>query len=168
MRSTRFKHMKSRLIKFTEAVAAALLIALFLTFLLQIFSRYILVQPFGWTVELCLTLWIWIVFWGNAFIVRHDQHVSFDMLYFAVRPGFRRLFALISAAAVAIAMAVSLYPTWDYIDFMKIQKSASLGIPLRTVFSVYLIFTLATAIAYAWRFFRLARHENPDREADRS
>ncbi|MBT4161628.1 MAG: TRAP transporter small permease [Gammaproteobacteria bacterium] len=159
--------MMSRLVKFTEAVAAALLLALFLSFLLQIFSRYILLQPFGWTVELCLTLWIWIVFWGNAFVVRHDQHVRFDMLYRAVQPRTRRLFALVSAAAIATAMAVSLYPTWDYVDFMKIQKSASLRIPLSTIFSVYIIFMAATALTYAWRFYQLLRHENPDAADDR-
>ena len=59
-----------------EGVVAAMLAAMFLTFVLQIFSRYIMNQPIGWTLEVCLTLWLWLVFWGCAFVVRHDEHVA--------------------------------------------------------------------------------------------
>ena len=121
-----------------------------------------MVEPFGWTLELCLTLWLWMVFWGNAFVVRHDEHVTFDVFYHAVKPQTRKVFALISAAAIAIGLAVSLYPTWDYIDFMKIKKSATLRIPLRTVFSIYAVFLIATALAYAYRFFKIARNGAPE------
>jgi C4-dicarboxylate transporter DctQ subunit len=122
-----------RTVTVAEGVAAAMLGAMFLTFLLQIFSRYIMVQPFGWMLELCLVLWIWIVFFGCAFVVRDRDHVSFDILYLAVPKGPRKVLALISAAAVAIGMGWSLLPTWDWIDFLKIKKSATLGVPLRTI-----------------------------------
>ena len=67
----------------TEFIAAALLAAMFLTFLIQIFSRYVMLTPFGWTLELCLILWVWIVFFGNAFIVTERDHVTFDIFYLA-------------------------------------------------------------------------------------
>lgn len=151
---------KSRWSRFTEGVSAALLAALFLTFLLQIFSRYVLAQPFSWTLELCLTLWIWVVFWGNAFTVRHRDHVVFDMLYLAVRPRTRRVFSLVGAAAIVIGLLVSLYPTWDYIDFMQIKKSATLRIPMRAIFSIYLVFIVAVAITYSVRIVRILRDES--------
>ena len=43
-------------------LTASMLAVLFFTFLFQIFSRYVLRSPFGWTLELCLILWLWIVF----------------------------------------------------------------------------------------------------------
>ncbi len=140
-----------------EGVAAAMLAAMFFTFVVQIFSRYLFAEPFGWTLELCLTLWIWIVFWGNAFILRDSDHVTFDILYLAVPPGPRRVLALVSAAAIVVGFAISFWPTWDYIDFLKIKKSATLKIPMRTVFSVYAIFIVAVALRYAWRFVKVAR-----------
>lgn len=153
-----------KLHKFAEAITAAMLAALFLTFLLQIFSRYVLAEPFGWTVELCLSLWIWIVFWGNAFTVKHEDHVTFDMLYLHVRPGTQRVFALISAAAIAVGMAVSLLPTWDYIDFMQIKKSATLQIPMRTIFSIYAVFVIAIGVSYTLRFIQVLKHGLPHKE----
>lgn len=145
-----------------EAVAAAMLAAMFLTFILQIFSRYVMADPFGWTLELNLTLWIWIVFFGAATIVRDRDHVTFDILYLAMPKGGRRVLALISAAAIAVGLAWSLLPTWDYIDFLKIKKSATLRIPMRTVFSVYAFFLVVVAIRYAWVFAQVLRHGAPD------
>lgn len=144
-----------------ENVAAAMLAAMFATFILQIFSRYVLGSPFGWTLELCLTLWIWIVFWGNAFIVRDMDHVTFDLVYFGVSARIRRLLALVAAAAIAVGFAVALLPTWDYIDFLKIKKSATLKVPLRTIFSIYAVFMVAIILRYAFRFVSVWRHGAP-------
>lgn len=144
-----------------ENVAAALLAAMFLTFLLQIFARYVLSEPFGWTLELCLTLWVWIVFWGAAFVVRERDHVTFDLFYLMMPSKVQRVFAMLSAAAIVVGFSVSLLPTWDYIDFLKIKKSATLKIPLRTVFSIYALFIVAVIVAYALRFVRVFRHGAP-------
>ena len=156
------KMLKRGLLKGAEGVVAATLAAMFLTFVLQIFSRYVMNEPFGWTLEVCLTLWVWLVFWGCAFVVRHDEHVKFDVLYNAVRPRTRRIFALLGSAAIVIGLAATFYPTWDWIDFLKIKKSAILRIPMRTVFSIYAIFLITAVLVYAWRFVRIVRHGVPD------
>ena len=146
----------------TEFVAAAMLAAMFLTFLLQIFSRYILQTPFGWTLEFCLTMWIWIVFFGNAFVVRERDHVTFDIFYLAGSRRVRQTFALVSAAAIVIGMVWAFLPTLDWINWLKIKKSATLKIPLRTVYSVYGLFMLAIILRYAWRFVGILRKGPPD------
>lgn len=150
------------LLKIAEGMAAGMLAAMFFTFLLQIFSRYVMNQSFGWTLELCLTFWLWLIFWGCAFIVRYDDHVTFDVVYYAVRPGTRRVLALIGSAAIVIGLGVSLYPTWDWIDFMKIRKSAILKIPMNLVFSIYAIFLVVTILVFAWRFVRILRRGIPE------
>ena len=66
-----------------EDVAVALLTAMFLSFILQIVSRYVVRQPLGWTLEACLLAWVWLVFWGAAFLVRDRDHVRFDIFYSA-------------------------------------------------------------------------------------
>jgi C4-dicarboxylate transporter DctQ subunit len=146
----------------TEFFAAAMLATMFLTFLLQIFSRYVLQTPFGWTLELCLTLWIWIVFFGNAFIVRERDHVTFDIFYLAAPRRVRQILALISAGAIIVGMAWAFLPTLDWIDWLKIKKSATLKIPLRTVYSIYGVFMLVIILKYGWRFIEVIRKGPPD------
>ncbi|MFB1017711.1 MAG: TRAP transporter small permease subunit, partial [Burkholderiaceae bacterium] len=80
-----------------DDVAVLMLSALFLTFVVQITARYVFNYPLGWTLELCLILWLWTVFWGSSFCLRHDEHVRFDMIYLIVSSGTRRKLAAISA-----------------------------------------------------------------------
>ena len=94
------KRLAAILARLTEGMAALMMAAMFATFLIQIAVRYIAgsewfiarlghlvdAASFGWTLEFCLVMWVWIVFWGNAFVVRERDHVSFDILYLWVRP----------------------------------------------------------------------------------
>ncbi|TPL82638.1 TRAP transporter small permease, partial [Mesorhizobium sp. B2-3-13] len=52
-----------------DNVAVALLAAMFIAFILQIFTRYVINDPLGWTLEVCLTTWLWLVFWSSAFVL---------------------------------------------------------------------------------------------------
>lgn len=143
--------------KIAEGIAGLMLAAMFATFLVQIWSRYVMVQPFGWTLELCTALWIWIVFWGGAFVVREKDHVTFDILYLAVPRRVRTVFALISAGSIAAALALAFWPTWDWIDFLKRKRSASLGVQMRTIYSVFGLFMVVVALRYAYIFLDVLR-----------
>jgi TRAP-type C4-dicarboxylate transport system permease small subunit len=143
-------------------VAAGMLAALFGTFLLQIFTRYVISAPLGWTVELSLTLWLWLIFWGSAVVLDEREHVRFDIVYHWVGARTRRIFALVSAIALFAGFAASYPATLDYITFYRIKSSATLGIRLDVVFSVYGLFAAAMIIRQGWRVWRLARGGNPD------
>ena len=114
-----------RFSRFAEFVAAMMMAVMFLTFILQITIRYTarlewlpeivpLLDPnlYGWTLEFNLMLWVWIVFWGNSFVVRERDHVTFDIIYGAVNPTVRKWFAIVGALAVTIALLVSIGATW--------------------------------------------------------
>ena len=170
----------------TEFIAAAMLAAMFVIFILQIVTRYssklapsipiewlsnymATVEPLRWTVELLLILWLWIVFFGNAFLVRERDHVTFDILYLAAPRRVRQVLGLISAAAIVIAMIWAFLPTWDYVDWLTRRKTATVRwpftgekIPLRTIFSVYIVFMLALIVRYTWRFVDILRNGPPD------
>jgi TRAP-type C4-dicarboxylate transport system permease small subunit len=136
-------------------VASALLGLMFLSFIVQILFRYVLNYPLGWTLEACLTCWLWAVFWGGAFVVDEQDHVKFDVLYLAMPAPARRVMAFISAAAIALAFAVSLPATVSFVTFYKIKSSATLGIRLDLVFSVYLLFALSMIVQYGSRCWRI-------------
>lgn len=151
------RHAVSWLRARADDVAVLLLTAMFITFIIQVASRYVFNYPLGWTLELCLTLWLWAVFWGSSFCLSNDEHVRFDMLYHAVSPRLRRVFAVISALVIIVAMASALPATWGFVSFLTIKKSATLRIPLAYVFSIYLVFMVATIALYGWRLRRILK-----------
>ncbi|MCM0019344.1 MAG: TRAP transporter small permease subunit [Tagaea sp.] len=148
---------------FALDVGALMLGALFVVFLIQVSSRYVFNAPALWTLEACLTLWLWVVFWGGAFVLRERDHVRFDVLYAAVGRNTRRAFAMVSALAIGGGMLAALPATWSYITFYQIKRSAVLGIRLDIVFSIYGIFAVALVIRYLWRAFAVARGADPEK-----
>ena len=140
-----------------EAVAAAMLAGIFVTFVLQIVARYVVAQPPRWTLELCLVLWIWLIFWGCAFAVRERDHVALDLVCRALPERVRRILALVSAAAITVALGASLAPTLDWINFLQIKKSPSLHLSMRTIYAIYAVFLVVVLFRYALKLVRLAR-----------
>jgi TRAP-type C4-dicarboxylate transport system permease small subunit len=158
-----------RLQSLANFITATMLAVLFFTFLLQIFSRYILKAPFGWTLELCLILWLWIVFFGCSFAVRDQDHVKFDIFYYATPKKVQLIFSIISAIGVIVIMGYSFLPTIDYIDWMKMRKTTTVKIfnnkiPLSYIFSVYGIFLLSVIIQYIWKLINLLKSGLPDKD----
>jgi len=158
--------------RLAEAIAGGLLAAIFLTFLLQIVLRYFF-TPAGWTLELIGILWVWVIFFSCAFVVREQDHVKFDIIYLSVPRRTRQIFSLIAAASIIIGMLWTFLPTWDYIEWMKIRKTSTVRnpfsgnkIPLRDVFSIYAVFMLAVAARYAWLFIEVLRKGPPKTELE--
>lgn len=170
------KKFQAGLHHFAQAVAAALMATMFLTFILQIVVRYTarldwiptylpFLEPtnYGWTLEFCLLLWVWLVFWGNAFVVRDRDHVTFDILYLAVRPGVRRWFAIIIGVAVCGGLALSVEPTWGKFYILRLKSTATLStvfgdwIRMRDIYSIYIVFLIAVSLRYAWSVYRAVR-----------
>jgi C4-dicarboxylate transporter DctQ subunit len=143
-------------------IAALMLGALFVVFLIQVASRYVFNAPALWTLEACLTLWLWVVFWGGAFVLQEKDHVRFDVLYVAVGCNLRRAFAMVSAVAIGGGMLAALPATWSYITFYQIKRSAVMGIRLDIVFCIYGIFAAMLVVRYFWRAFLVARGADPD------
>lgn len=132
-----------------------MLTAMFVVFILQIFCRYVLNYPLGWTIEACLLCWLWLVFWGCAFRVKNDDHVRFDILYSNVPRFVQLVFSVISAIAIIAALVLSFPATLDFVQFMKIESTSLLHIRFDYVFSIYLIFAIAVILRYSLIVLRL-------------
>jgi len=141
-------------------VQVALMAAMFAAFIVQIGSRYIFNAPTDWTHELIMICWIWLIFWGSAFMLKDEDHVKFDVLYNLGGEKARRAMALITAAVFAVAIAFSVPATWDFISFKAIRSTDVLGIRFDIVFFCYLIFLAGTIAHYALRAWRLMRGDS--------
>jgi TRAP-type C4-dicarboxylate transport system permease small subunit len=144
-----------------ENVLAALLAAMFIAFIIQIAMRYLLNAPVGWTTEVSTLCWVWGILWGAALVLTDEEEIRFDILYAALPPALRRVFDLITGLVVVGVFGWSLPAVYDYVTFMKVEKSAYLGIRFDWLYSVYLVFAVAMIIRYAcivWRAATGHRH----------
>jgi C4-dicarboxylate transporter DctQ subunit len=140
-----------------ENVMAALLGVMFVAFLLQIVFRYFFSFPVGWTSELTVAAWLWLVLWGSAFVLTEKEEIRFDLVYSAVRPRTRRVMAFLTGIALVALYGMSLPATWSYVTFMKVERSSYLHVRLDWMYSIYLIFAVAVIVRYLWILWRLAR-----------
>ena len=154
----------SGLRKMADGIAVLMLTAMFLLFCIQIISRYYFNNPLGWSLEVCLTLWLWLIFWAGAFCLRSSDHIRFDILYENTPRKVQRVLFFITAIGIIVGFGISFLPTWDYILFYKIKKSAVLKIRLDYVFSIYGVFLGAIIMRYVWDVYRLFRINTPKTE----
>src|SRR4051794_3093342 len=91
-----------------ENVAVALLTVMFATFILQIFFRYVLNNPVGWSEEVIITTWLWTVLWGAAFILEESEEIRFDIIYSKVSERVRRIFTIITGVVLVVLYGISL------------------------------------------------------------
>lgn len=149
------RHLAARLRRGAELVAAAMFAALFGTFLVQIFTRYVLNDPTAWTQELTLILYIWVVFWTCSFILHERDHIGFDLISSSLSPRGRRLLALAATILVIVAFAIALKPSFDFVSFMKIVRTPVLRLPFDLVYSIFIVFLVSVIAAGLWRIARL-------------
>ncbi|MEX0955717.1 MAG: TRAP transporter small permease subunit [Rhizobiaceae bacterium] len=133
-----------------ENLLALLLVVMFLAFIGQIIFRYFLSFPIGWTSELTVITWLWLVLWGAAFVLREDEEIRFDLLYGSVRAGVRRVMTIVFAVALLVIYVFSFPAVYDYVTFMKVQATAYMKIRFDLLYSIYLLFSVAAIVRYAW------------------
>ena len=145
-----------------ENVLAIMLAAIFAAFILQIIFRYVLNFPIGWTNEISVILWIWLVLWGAAFVIREEEEIRFDFFYAPAGPKARRIMFVSSAIALVVLYAVSLPAVFDYVTFMKVESTSYLNIRFDWLFSIYVLFVVAVIIRYLWLGWHAIRGKAPD------
>lgn len=159
----------------TEGAAALLMAAIFCTFIVQIAVRYIVgsewfsaatggavdAADFGWTVEFILVLWLWIIFWGNAFIVRDNDHVTFDIFYGGASRRARKIMTIFGSVVIVVAMWASIEPTYERMRILRLKSSATLPVKMLDIYAIYFLFLAGVGLRYLWRIAEVIRH-GPD------
>ena len=151
-----------------ENISVIMLITMFGALLAQVFFRYLINMPMGWTDELSLIMWTWLVLWGAAFVVRESDEIRFDLLLASVPPLVRRGMTFASAAAIVVLFLVSLPAVVDYIAFMRVQRTAYFHLRFDWLFSIYIFFAVAAIARYLWIGWRAVFGSDRQTEAEPS
>lgn len=145
-----------------ENIVAAMLAIMFVAFIIQIASRYFFNFPIGWSSELSVVAWLYMVLIGSALWLKDSEEIRFDLVSGSLGPRGRRVIGIIVAAVGLVLFAMSFPATWKYVTFMKVESSSYLKIRLDILYSVYLLFAAAIIVRYAWDVWRMLRGEAPE------
>ncbi|TMH86653.1 MAG: TRAP transporter small permease subunit [Betaproteobacteria bacterium] len=144
-----------------ENILAGMLAILFVAFILQIVFRYLFNFPVGWTAELSVIAWLWLVMWATGFVAKESEEIRFDIVSGAVGPRTARVMGIIAAISIVALYVAALPATYKYISFMKIEKSSYLHIRLDILFSAFGLYIVAVIVRYLWILWDLLRGKTP-------
>jgi TRAP-type C4-dicarboxylate transport system permease small subunit len=146
----------------SENLAVLMLAVMFVAFILQIVFRYFFNLPVGWTSELSVYCWLYMVLLGSAFWLKEQDAIRFDLVQNVLGPRGRRVVGGVLALAAVVLFGMSLPATVDYVTFMKVESSSYLGIRLDILYSVYVVFVVAIIARYLWILWCRIRGIEPE------
>jgi TRAP-type C4-dicarboxylate transport system permease small subunit len=139
-----------------ELVAALMFAAVFVIFLLKIAARYGAHDEMAWADEVSIILFIWIIFWSNAFLLRERDHIRFDLFTHAAPPAVRRVMAIARAILIGGLFLYAAPATIDYIQFLWRERTPVLELRLDWVYACFGLFVITVPLRAAWSLFVLA------------
>jgi TRAP-type C4-dicarboxylate transport system permease small subunit len=155
------RHAGAWLHRRAENIAAGMLAVMFVAFLVQIVFRYFFNFPVGWASELTVVLWLWLVLWGAAFVLKENEEIRFDLLLGAFGRRGRIAMGIVTALALLVLYGASFKASFDYVTFMKVERSSYLKIRMDWLYSIFIVFLVAILARYLWLLWQLVRGRDP-------
>lgn len=131
-------------------IPVATFVIMFVTFVLQIFFRYILRQPLAWAYEVTVSCYLWLVILGACYAQRDHGHVTFTLITDKMPIRGRAFCTFMGSLLICVAFAWAFVPSLKFVLMMKMQKTSMLKIGLNIVYFPYVVF-LALTILYMLR-----------------
>jgi TRAP-type C4-dicarboxylate transport system permease small subunit len=120
-------------------------IIMFVTFILQVFFRYIINHPLVWSMEIIVICFIWTVEFGACFTMRKKSHVKFTMLYDRLNPRLAAVFRIIGNAIIFLTFLCLVPSSWNQALYESFEKTAALRIPYTVLFLPFVYFLVSIA-----------------------
>ena len=113
---------------------------MFLSFILTIFYRYVLNTPLTWPHEVQVLGFVWTAVLGATYARRRHVHVKFTLLYERSSPRMQTITRIAGNSLIGIIFLISLYPSFDYVQFMAFQRTTVLRVPFNIAYGPYVAF----------------------------
>jgi|TARA_R100000049_G_C1926944_1_gene71264 TRAP-type transport system small permease protein len=132
----------------------ALIFAMMTVTFSQVVARYLLAHSLSWSEELGRYIFVWITFLGLAAAFQSKAHVALDFVATLLPAAPSRVLRVVNALLVAGVGLALIIGGQALIGFGMNQRSAALGLPMYTVYSVIPFsgaMLLYFALRDAWR-----------------
>lgn len=125
-------------------------VLMFLDFVAGIIARYVFRSPIRWSVDVASILFLYLVGFSACYAYRTNTHVRFTLLYDILPLKLKALTAFLGNLLIFITFTISIKPSWDYIQFMKISHASSIRIYFNVIYFPYMIFLFSTLLYSLW------------------
>jgi TRAP-type C4-dicarboxylate transport system permease small subunit len=115
-------------------------IVMFLTFILQVFSRYVIHHPIVWSMEIIVIGFCWTVVFGACYTMRKRSHVKFTMIYDRLSPRPAAVIRMLGNIIIVVTFLSLVYASYKYSLFIGFQKTAVFRISYTLVFLPFVYF----------------------------
>ena len=118
---------------------------MFLTFILQVFFRYVIRHPLTWSMEIIVIGFVWTVIFGACYTMRRKSHVKFTMIYDRLAPRPAAVFRMLGNIIIAGTFLSLVYASYKYAFFVGFQKTAVFRISYTLIFMPFAYFLCSIA-----------------------
>lgn len=133
------------LLDFIEVIMPVLaLTTTFVSFIVNVVTRYIFNKPVNACYELCLIGLLWCLLLSAPYAARKHNNVAFTLIYDKFSPAGQRVLRLIGNAFLIFCLAAMLYPCYDWVMFMHRKLSATLKIRFDVLYFPFVVFNVLT------------------------
>ena len=155
--SARPRGILRRVRKLAELLSAAMFAALFLTFVAQVFWRYVLQDPLVWTLEVAGILFVVVSLFTAATQMAVRDHVALDLVVEAFPSPVTKLLRSLSLFVFAIVMMLSVPDTVRVLEWMYGERTFALRLNLGHLFVLMIGFVVLYAGRAVWEAWALWR-----------
>ena len=137
----------------------------------QVFTRYVLEDPAGWTEEIARYFLVAVVFIGASMSVRKNNHIQVDYFYRLMPKAMGRVVSTAVDVARCLFLGYSAWLCWLLIQRIGSSRMAIVDLPVGWVFSAMLfgfVLMFWRSLEVAWRHWRqgYSALERPEAEGE--
>jgi TRAP-type C4-dicarboxylate transport system permease small subunit len=137
--------------------ASLMFVCVFAAFIYKIIMRYAAGDAVAWADEISVVLFVWIIFWANAFVVADRRQITFDLVYRLLPPAGRRAAAIARQFIIGGLFIYALPGVIDYTGFLWRERTPVLSLRLDLVYSCFALFATAVAVRSVIELLQLVR-----------
>ena len=123
----------------------------------QVFTRYVMDDPAGWTEEIARYFLVAIVFIGAAMSVRKNNHIQVDYFYRLIPKAAGRVMSIAVDIARCVFLGYASWLCWLMIQRIGSSRMAIIDLPMGWVFGAMLfgfVLMFWRSLLVAWRHWQ--------------
>jgi TRAP-type C4-dicarboxylate transport system permease small subunit len=125
-------------------ISAFLMVLVLIGFILTILFRYILKLSFAQIDEAIVIGFVWMAMFASPNGTKHDQHVSFTVIYDSIGPRARAVNDVLFKLILIVLMLFVVAPAWDIINFFGMRRTSMLKLSFKWIYMPYMFFIVFT------------------------